>query len=330
MKLIVAAAVATLGICAVGDSQEDALRIARASGAAAKIILCCVDQDGCAVSNANVSAGLYPDGSFKHAIAFNGLTDTNGVFVAEGKTNGEYTYEVTKAGSYRTFEQKFLFKLPSVSVSNGRWQPYGMTNTVVLKRKVNPVALIIASYLKGHHLIPEVGVPFGFDLKSNDWVIPHGKGKVADFMVTFLWDGSKFSKYTGSDLIISFTNRYAGVYKVPCDSFSEFKSPYRADTNAVFMTELKFSLRRMGGLKDGQLKEDECLILRVRPRLDKDGNLAGAHYAKIYGPWRFGFGDTTPGSMSMSCYFNPNENDPNLEADTTINLLNPHDLGFPP
>ena len=294
-------------------------------GADTRVIFKVLDDRGDIVSNAFVKAGFYLKG--KKGNAVHDYTGTNGLLVAEKISVGEINYWVRKEGYYETSGR---FSYIRTGVFDGRWQPYGMTNTVVLKRKVNPVALKIASYLKGQHLIPEVGVPLGFDLEKNDWVIPHGKGKAADFMVTFLWDGSKFSKYTGSDLIISFTNRYAGVYKVPCDSFSEFKSPYRADTNAVFMTELKFSLRRMGGLKDGQLKEDECLILRVRPRLDKDGNLAGAHYAKIYGPWRFGFGDTTPGSMSMSCYFNPNENDPNLEADTTINLLNPHDLGFPP
>jgi len=78
------------------------------------------------------------------------------------------------------------------------------------------------------------------------------------------------------------------------------------------------------------LQADECLILRTRTRLDKEGRLVGAYYGKIYGPLRFGFSFDAPGEMKILHYLNPNENDPNLEADTSRNLLNPKDLGFAP
>ena len=48
--------------------------------------------------------------------------------------------------------------------------------------------------------------------------------------------------------------------------------------------------------------------------LDEKGNLKTAHYGKIYGPWLF-FGD-----MAADVFFNPTENDPNLEDAETARL----------
>jgi len=300
--------------------------------ARAKIILRCVDQNGLAVSNATVSSALYPfGGDFKDAIVKNGVTDNNGCFVMEGKTDSEFSYTLTKDGFYKTREIKQLNQFQEVFVKNGRWQPYGMTNTVVLKRKVNPVAMYVAGLRKKHTLIREVGEPMGFDLTVGDWVSPRGRGKTPDFHVTYIRDGSG-RDYTALELILSAEEPFAGFIKVPCDTFSQFKSPYRADTNAVYAKEMRFSFRRneKGRYEDGQLQADECLILRTRTRLDKEGRLVGAHYGKIYGPLRFGFSFDAPGEMKILHYLNPNENDPNLEADTSRNLLNPKDLGFAP
>ena len=333
MKSVIAILVAAIGTNVWADGIEDEMKHARRYGAEAHIVLRCVDQDGGVVTNAHVSAGLYPDGSFENALCFNGYTDTNGVFVLKGKTNGEFTHEIKKDGFYNTLEQKFLFKLPDVSVSRDRWQPYGMTNTVVLKRKINPVAMYVARRDNAWHLIKEIEKPLGFDLVENDWVPPFGKGRASDMFVTFFWNGVKFPQYTGADLELSFANQYSGIYRADSDISSAFRYPYHADTNAVYSQSIRFSFQRnpQGGQKDGRLKEGECLVLRVRPRLDEDGNLVGALYAKIYGPLTFGLGDdTTPGTMSLCYYLNPIENDTNLEADTRKNLLNPCDLGFAP
>ncbi len=301
--------------------------------ARAKVVLQCLDQDGQTVSNATVSSGVTLDGNPETSTPIKGVTDEDGCFVVEGRSNGEVGYLCSKEGYYDTWEVKRLANFPEVYVSDGCWQPYGMTNTVVLKRMINPVAMYAVGRGSKYALIPKVGEPLGFDLMAGDWVAPHGKGKTRDFDVTYIRDGEGVN-FTNQELILSFRDSFTGFYKVPSNTYSKFESPYRADTNAVYKQEIRFSFKRppsgTGGYIDGQLKADECVILRTRPRFDEHGNLIGIYYGKIYGPFRFGVSYDAPGSMRIFHYLNPNENDPNLEADTTKNLLNPRDLNFSP
>ena len=325
--------VVTIGMNVWADSAEDKMKHARRYGAEAHIVLRCVDQDGGIVTNAHVSAGLYPDGSFENALCFNSYTDTNGVFVLKGKTNGEFTYEMKKNGYYTTREQKFLFKLPDVSVARGRWQPYGMTNTVVLKRMINPVAMHV------HQGTDRLAVPkrdewTGFDLEHADWVAPYGKGKREDFQVFFRVDVTSasggFSKFA---LTLRFPKPFDGMYLMEKDNRgSVFQTIYEADTNRVYDSERTFTYergmdeeKRKAVTQDHLLKENEYLVLRVRSETDKDGKLIKANYAKLYAPIfaaKYGF--------LITSYFNPEENSPSLEADTTKNLLTTRGGNFAP
>ena len=329
--IVVACGMAVFGVAAQVSMKEKKERGTYNTVAKMKVVLRCVDQDGLVLPDVTVSTGVTLDGNPETTTQINGKTDKDGCLVVEGKGNGDLGYLCEKRGYYDTWEVKDLSNFPEVYVSKGRWQPYGMTNTVILKRKGNPVAMYVAGLRKKHTLIREVGEPMGFDLTVGDWVSPRGRGKTPDFHVTYIRDGSG-RDYTALELILSAEEPFAGFIKVPCDTFSQFKSPYSADTNAVYAKEMRFSFRRneKGRYEDGQLQADECLILRTRTRLDKEGRLVGAYYGKIYGPLRFGFSFDAPGEMKILHYLNPNENDPNLEADTSRNLLNPKDLGFAP
>jgi hypothetical protein len=124
-----------------------------------------------------------------------------------------------------------------------------------------------------------------------------------------------------------FTNKHDGAYAMTKDSSSAFQSDYHADTNAVYSKEMAYIYDRLTGVvrESSKFPESGYLVLRVRSKTDRAGNLISAHYAKMYGPIAAG-----AGGIYMGYYFNHNENDPNLEADTTRNLLNPVDLGFDP
>lgn len=253
--------------------------------------------------------------------------------MVEGKSNGELGYFCTKEGFYDTWEVKQLHNFPEVFVSANRWQPYGMTNTVVLKRKLNPVAMYV------HRETKILGLPMlnewtGFDLERADWVSPHGKGTHEDFQVFFCrgetTQKGAFHQFT---LTFRFQDPFDGVYLAQKDNGgSELKSAYQADTNHVYETVLNFSHERTHDpannrviVKDKLLLENEYLVLRVRSKTDEKGRLIKANYAKIYPQIyvaHYGFLITT--------YFNPKINNPSLEADTTRNLLNPRDLGFAP
>ena len=71
--------------------------------------------------------------------------------------------------------------------------------------------------------------------------------------------------------------------------------------------------------------DDEYIVIRTRTKCDDNGRVVSAHYAKIYGPIGFGGEFTCTG-----LYFNPNDNDTNLEADTKINLMSGGGRGFAP
>lgn len=298
-----------------------------------KVVLCCIDQDGKVLPEVSVSTGVTLDGNPETTHQINGETDKDGCFIIEGRGNGELGYRCKKTGYYDTRETIDLSDFPHVYISGDRWQPYGMTNTVILKRKINPVAMYVATYNSKDHSIAYVGREIGFDLFVNDWVEPEGKGKQADFYVLFHWDGSKYHDYNGSSLTLIFKDRHAGAYIAQTDDFSAFKSPYAANKDELYLNKVEFFYKR--GRKasesvNGQLKADQCLILRIRTKVDEFGELIGAHYAKIYAPMDFGYALKTPGSMEMRYYLNPNNNDTNLEADTSKNLLNSRDVGFQP
>ena len=219
-------------------------------------------------------------------------------------------------------------------VSDGRWQPYGATNTVVLKRKVSPVAMCVRRGTLDRLTLPKLDDWTGFDLEYADWVSPQGKGTHEDFRVLFR-RGPTDSRgaFFQFALTFRFPNPLDGVYVAKKDNLgSALKTVYQADTNNVYAPEISFSYARIEDpasnstrVEDKLLAEDDYLVLRIRSVTDRDGRLIKANYAKIYAPvFAAWYG------LQMTTYFNPNENDPNLEADTTKNLLNPRDLGFPP
>ncbi len=303
---------------------------AERNGAMAKVTFVVVDDEGRRVRDATVMGGFFNYGLGNHD--FSRKTDADGSVTLEDVCRVDMNLMVEKDGYYGTRAPYSFFKSGFDCVKDGRWIPWNPIIEVVLKRKFNPVAMYAADRVSDYTRIPKVGEPLGFDLTAGDWVVPYGKGRTRDFDVTYIRDGEGRA-FTRQELILSAREPYAGFRKIPCDMYSAFRSPYRADTNAVYEREVRFSFNRPGGTGryvDGQMKADECLVLRTRTRIDEDGRLVGAHYGKIYGPLNFGISLEAPGEMKILHYFNPVENDPNLEADTTKNLLNPRDLGFGP
>ncbi len=84
---------------------------------------------------------------------------------------GDWHYQVKKAGHYDTFAEPYYYSSSHVSVSNGRWQPYGMTNTVVLKRIIKSIPML-ATERSNFPSIPATNTLIGFDMIRNDWTTP--------------------------------------------------------------------------------------------------------------------------------------------------------------
>jgi hypothetical protein len=330
--IVVACGMAVFGVAAQVSMKEKKERGTYNAVAKMKVVLRCVDQDGQAVPDVTVSTGVSLDGNPETTTQINGKTDKDGCLVVAGKGNGAFGYLCGKKGYYDTWEVKKLSNFPEVYVSHGRWQPYGMTNTVVLKRKVNPVAMYAFDYTADYTVIPEIGEPLGFDLMAGDWVAPNGTGKTPDFKVTYFRDGEG-RDFTHQELVLTADGPFAGFMKVKSDTYSAFKSPHHADTNDVYTQELRFTFDRpsdTGRYVDGRMTAEECIVFRSRTRIDKDGRLVGAHYGKIYGPLKFATSHRGPGSMKPLFYLNPTENDTNLEYDPRRNLLYPKARNSPP
>ncbi len=301
---------------------------ARVSGASACEYLRVVDEKGLIVTNATVEGNFHMNDGKGNPFA--GRTDTNGIYEAAGKCVGDWHYVLSKDGYYETSGGGNYRK---TGVKHGCWQPYGMTNTAVLKRMVNPVAMYVRRGMNQISL-PVQNEWVGFDLERSDWTSPHGSGKHEDFQVFFILDLQEerwlYYKYS---LTLRFPNAFDGFYRMRKDETgSSFRCVYEADTNRLYASEITFtSERRYDTVKNRSVAEDvilepdDYLVLRVRSETDKEGRLVKANYAKLCAPLfaaRYGF--------LIESYFNPNVNDPNLEADTIKNLRDSKDLGFAP
>jgi hypothetical protein len=129
------------------------------------------------------------------------------------------------------------------------------------------------------------------------------------------------------DCALVFTNAVQdGCYIAECTG-TRFRSDYVANTNAVYVKRLDFEScgqKYVGRYAARLLGDNQYLVIRTRTKCDDNGRLVSACHAKTYGPIWFLDG------MNFVAYFNPNENDPNLEADTTINLMPGGGKGFAP
>ena len=117
---------------------------------------------------------------------------------------------------------------------------------------------------------------------------------------------------------VSFTNNpYAGACRLKKDGWSDMKSSYCADTNAVYQTNFTFKYCHEKGVHpySDKLDQDEYMIFRTRTKVDRDGKLVSARYGKLYGPWHF---EDAGGSQIYKVFMNAKDNDINLEDMWTI------------
>jgi hypothetical protein len=226
---------------------------------------------------------------------------------------------------------------------------------VVLPRILNPVPL---------YALRNVSVKFpvqaewiGFDFEVADWVAPHGKGKTNDILFRFHnefkgWDDrikspddmeralavsregcvvkkiewsmdvfkTSFGKWD-SFLEISFPGKKEGMVEVARFlSYSRLKVPHSAPIDGYLS-----AWRYEGKSYSAKVyRKDVGYFLRSRVRLDQDGNILSANYAKIIGDFLVA---SKGGQVTFSYFFNPVPNDRNLEFDTNRNLFPRDKLG---
>ena len=292
--------------------KDPVYRDARRNGAQTKIELHIQDDDGTPVPDAKIKAYLgmnfRPLGTW-----INGTTDTNGVFVLEGKTCGdEIEVFVAKDGYYGSHVVYCYAKMGEErDVKDGKWQPYGAAEKLILRRIVNPV-------------LPSVGGQFvhtqrlnewiGYDLEKRDFVSPFGAGIVADFEVLIEWNGKWLPDYTGMGVRLRFSELHSGYYSCDVNSASDFRGPYAANPENEFLQEARFFEDLTNGRQTKRHRFDlnKCWVVRSRCKIDKNGSLIKANYSVVH---RVGYSGNANGTAGFRVIgaFNPTPNDTNLE-----------------
>ena len=311
MKNVMLASSLLLSLMSIASSpgvDEMALYKARRYGAEARECLRVIDQDGMPVADARVWGGLQTGDGYKDFIPIRGNTNTNGEYVVQGKCTNRITCQIIKDGYYDSVLELVDYGNRH-SLRDGKWQPYGKTTEVVMKKIVNPVAVGIR-YVD--QKIPAFGQWLGYDLEIADWMSPWGKGKQSDVMIRFTSREVGPLDF-GYKMELSFAQYpFAGVIRYKKDTFSRFPYVYNAATNDVYKSVIVFEVDRAGAKKRiwDQLDNDEYLIFRTRTKVNKKGEFISAHYGRIDGEWKF---YELHGMWIRGVYFNGTPNDTNLE-----------------
>ena len=304
-----------LPVVAMEPAMEDAIR----HGAMAKICYRVIDDEGDPVSDAVAHVWFSSYARHQDDADWLVTTDKNGMFIVEHRTNESLDCGFDKEGYYHSSDQ-ILFrdrKDVPVKVKDGKWQPYGETRTVVLKRIKNPYAVKVFADEQCHRKIPAFGQWLPFDMGQSDWLAPYGKGVYGDVLLRFEKAGTGRVGDFAYSMEACFTNNpHAGFYCKTMDISSDLKTDYHADTNADYCANYRFLIDAIskGPVKKTGLEQNSYLLFRTRTRVDENGKLIGAHYGKYCGSWR---SDRKELHFGDGC-FNPVENDSSIEGDQTL------------
>ena len=278
-------------------------------GAMAKIVLKVCDDQGASVTNANIRVVFdMPSGEY----SVFGRTDTNGVWVASGKTNGNYIrFFVNKDGHYASRKEMSYVPMGAEhDVKDGKWQPYGDVQKIVLRRMLNPCPLVdTAKWIS----VPRTNEWLRFDMRIGDFVHPYGTGSKSDFEVKVEWDGLSASQCRLCTATVRFMAEKCGGYFARKSEESEFPFDYQANTNKIFDVSFKI-INREGDFHQTHhpFPKDEFFVTRSRCKFNANGEMVSANYGIVR---RFDIYPSRNSSamIDYSGAFNPTPNDTNLE-----------------
>lgn len=263
------------------------------------------NEAGMPVKGAEVSIFNYNQ---RDKIQPKGKTDGKGFFRAEFESVLLVEVMVRKKGHYDTraleVPKKYWAKTSVLDK-----QPF----VVVLKRVKHRTAMYAKNLMNegaGPLVFPKGAENAGFDLVEGDWVKPYGKGKMADFIFTV-------GHVLGKDgvakrvLKLGFQNKKDGVlpFKAPLHKGSVLVSDHTAPEFG-YQSEWQQIINAKGEISVLNRRANQNYYFRVRTKIDSKGQIASAHYGKIYGDF-----------LSFIYYFNPTANDRNVEFDVGKNLF---------
>jgi len=275
-------------------------------GAKAKVTVKVISEIKEVITNANVRLFFRMTYGKSAGKIIRGMSNAEGIFSAEDRTTDIVFITVEKNGYYTSRTRHVAQSTEAGSLADGRWRPWNPTIAVLLKKVHKPVTMVL-SY--EHVQIKSFMEPTGFDLEKHDWVSPVGKGVRADVFIKFLDLGADVP-YKG--LALEFVGDKNGAYVKKKDNFSVLKSDYQASSKDIY-ERIITNTEGKRGPPHVLLGGDDYLVFRVRSKLDAEGKVLSAFYGKIYGP--FDYFVAARDKIRLITFFNPEENDTNLEFD---------------
>lgn len=310
--LQVIAAIAVVAMSAFALRKDPAYRDARRSGALARMQIHIVDDLGRNVPGAEVSVfmgmNFRPKGYY-----LKGATNTNGIYVAEGKTCGdEVVVDVARQGYYSSVKKLCFAEMGAEhDVKDGKWQPYDGIENITLRRIVKPINLIAFDKLID---VAQTNVWLGFDMEKMDFVKPIGNGDNVDFEIKAEWDGLPAWESKSCSAEIRFLGDGTGGCYAKNVPESAFPYIYGAQSDAVYAERLVRIVDRNGDPHTTKIPfaTDSALVTRTRCVIDENGKIKASNYGCIR---RFEIGPSRRGValLRLTYVFNPTTNDTNLE-----------------
>jgi hypothetical protein len=309
-KLIITVLVSAGVILAVSMSQ---LPVAR-------VTLHVVGEDGGNLSGVNAEVTflnpVHKPGSWGSSDTFSrsGKTDANGFFIVEERAGFEIHYGASSADYYRTLG-RFDFN----TEKDGRYQPWNPTFDIILKKIINPIPM----YARRAQIeMPSTDEATGFDLVESDWVAPHGKGKVSDFLFALQRRFATRRDYE-STVTVTFSNPGDGLRVVEAqpEYGSELKLPRTAPDDGYAPEKTTSIAAAPGAPGHEDVRPNLNYIFRVRTILDQNKKAVSGLYGKIDGDIRLDSINSKTCILLFTYYLDPTPNDRNLEFDPKRNLF---------
>ena len=286
------------------------------------------EEDGTPITNAEVRAEFPQFEAYPHQSKtekYKIWTDTNGYCAFTGKCNNAISFGVFKDSYYPSLGMKF----EGSSIVSGRLEPWNMLNEIQLRKIINPVPFLGRYVGNGYNpdvSIPGLAQPYGFDLQESDWVMPFGKGKIADLIMRldavpaqmpadYYERYPRSGKYWNTRFVVSFAN--------PNDGFQEFislpniGSTFRSPRFAPKEGYVTNLIMIGNATNNVPARADLNFVFCIRSEVDDKGNVTNALYGKIYGPFDY----KPSGGLKFQYLMNPTPNDRNLEFDPRQNLF---------
>ncbi len=317
-----------------------AMLVLGATAHAHEIELRVIGDNGDPIAGANALISFMRSGNGNSKV-YEGATGEDGKFSARDRIVIGAFVQVTKPGFYD-------------SVIQSGFGDEDHSRDVIMRRVKNPVSLVVREV---ELAVPDAEGAIGFDLAAGDWVRPFGDGLLADINIEFakwlngldysgaklekvlemskraaaarneVWTQSDFQRRVGqwdAKLEITFPTEGGGVIEL-ADGFVPYcglTMPYEAPEGGYGE-----SLERESSTYDSSKISHTHAPLFLRTRVEvRDGAIVRAHFAKIPD----GISVDARGSLKFRYYFNPRENDRNLEFDPARNLAEDQDRRFAP